>query len=433
MRKLLTATTALALVGGAAMAEMAHINISGDAELGVDYTSEPGAAKSKFSFEHEVGIDFSGSGTTDGGLSFGGKAGFDTGDTETNKGTVFISGAFGTVTFGDNDSADLVAGGIASIGVNDIGVDNVVEDLRGSTANQFRYDNSFGQISIAFSAGTKDGVEAKAATVKTPATDAVRSTLWTVTSVSGEGDDQVTTIRNFVNEPTPLQYNAVFGGMVVTIAADGSSITVDPDGEGDAGVSGNILGFTRQDEETILDGDGTEVTTAADIAGFEAYEAAYNLQEGGAVGGEDAAADTRTGETNNSKRAMPAVFNDDAVMGVSADTQYAFGMSFNASGVTVGLGYDSDQTVSLGMGFSAGDIGTNLLYVKQDDGDTGLGADVSYTMDASTLTLAYASSEGNDAMGLNLAHDLGGGASLVAGFGQVMDVNRANMGLKFSF
>ena len=151
MKRLLTVTTAIALVGGVALAE---ITVSGDAKFGIDYTSEPGANMSKHSFKHEMGVDFSGSGTTDGGLSFGGSAGFDTGDKETNTGSVFISGAFGTITIGDNDPADLLAGGIADVGLNGLGVDNVVEDIRGTTAAQFRYDQSVGAIALAISAGT---------------------------------------------------------------------------------------------------------------------------------------------------------------------------------------------------------------------------------------------------------------------------------------
>ena len=160
MKKLLIASTALSLAGGAAFAEMA-ITVSGDAEMGVDYASEPvadattGAVGSKHSFVHEVGIDFAASGTTDGGLTFGGSAGFDTGDATVNEGTVHVSGSFGKLTIGDNDSADLTAGGIADIGMNGIGVDDMVEGLRGTTANQLRYDNDFGQIKIAISAGTK--------------------------------------------------------------------------------------------------------------------------------------------------------------------------------------------------------------------------------------------------------------------------------------
>ena len=159
MKRLLTATTALALVGGASFAE---ITISGDAKLGLDYDSEPGANTSKHSFKHEMGVDFSGSGTTDGGLSFGGSAGFDTGAEKLNAGTVFVSGAFGTVTIGGNDAADLLAGGIADVGMNGVGVDDVAEDIRGTSAAQFRYDRSVGNIALAISAGTSDGAMGRA-------------------------------------------------------------------------------------------------------------------------------------------------------------------------------------------------------------------------------------------------------------------------------
>ena len=71
-----------------------------------------------------------------------------------------MSGSFGTLTIGDNDAADLTAGGIADIGMNGIGVDDMVEGLRGTTAGQLRYDNSFGQVSIAISAGTSAAVAA---------------------------------------------------------------------------------------------------------------------------------------------------------------------------------------------------------------------------------------------------------------------------------
>ena len=171
--------------------------------------------------------------------------------------------------------------------------------------------------------------------------------------------------------------------------------------------------------------------TGEALANFRKFEAAYDLGADRAIGGTDTNADTPRG-----LRTITAATS--AVPEVASDNQYSFGMSFAASGVTVGIGYDSEKTVSAGVGFSTGNIGTNMLYVKQDDDDTGAGVDVTYTIDASTLTLAYARSmpeggEATDAMGINLSHDLGGGASLVAGFGQVADVNRANAGISYSF
>ena len=140
MKKLLTATTALALVGGAAFA--AELSLSGDAELGIDYNSDPTGGMSKHMFVHEVGIDFTGSATTDGGLSFGASVGFDSKDTDVNEGSVSVSGAFGTVSIGDVGRASDLAGGIADVGLNGIGVDDIVEDMRETSAKQINYSNS---------------------------------------------------------------------------------------------------------------------------------------------------------------------------------------------------------------------------------------------------------------------------------------------------
>ena len=347
MKKLLTATTALALVGSAAVAE---ITISGSAELAMDYNSEPGPNMSKHSFNHDFNVSFAGSGTTDGGLSFGGSATIDNesgGGSSLSEGTVFVSGSFGKVTFGDNSSADKLSGGIADVGLNDVGVDDVAEDIYGTTDNQFRYDQSVGNITLAISAGT-----------------------------------------------------------------------------------------------------GTAAVGTANSAGVNA-----------SAGPPVVAATGTTAGTLEAKK-----------------NSYAMGMSFSASGATVGFGYDSNKTISAGFGYSTGQITANAFYAKgeksymhrgalgavggtglaadgmYDAGLTGIGVDLSYTMGASTLTLAYAKTDvdniqplwdlgddnsiggtGNNAdaaaptfgsasfkgMGVGFSHDLGGGAKLVAGFAQV--------------
>ncbi len=347
MRKLLTATTALALVGGAAFAE---IDISGSAEAVMDYNSEPGEGKSKHSFNHDFNVNFAGSGTTDGGLSFGASGGFDNesgGGESLGVGTVFVSGAFGKITFGDNDAADKLSGGIADVGLNDVGVDDVVEDIYGTTAAQIRYDHSLGNISLAISAGTD--------------------------------------------------------------------------------VANEIAGPTRFIDAVNAASDGSAPYVAGMVEGDQEFEVKSN--------------------------------------------SYAIGMSFNASGATVGIGYDSKKTISAGFGYSTGQISASAFYAKGDldymhlgadraiggddnnadmratAGKTGIGMDVSYTMGASTITLAYAKTDVSNiqpvwvntdgdvselatatasfgsasftGIGIGFSHDLGGGAKLVAGFGEV--------------
>ena len=505
MKKLLIASTALSLAGGAAFAEMA-ITVSGDAEMGVDYASEPAGGASKHSFVHEVGIDFTASGTTDGGLTFGGTAGFDTKDTDLNIGTVNVSGSFGTLTIGDNDAADLTAGGIADIGMNGIGVDDMVEGLRGTTAGQLRYDNSFGQVSIAISAGTS---EAKAA---------VPASQWMITDHAGvthvypwnyEKDmDGMVTLKgtpgigqyyivpnqeNRKNQsPNPDEilnerefigdFDMLFG-VIDRLGGDDEStsgktelgvVLIDLDGvtTGDKAKDDqvNIYGFKREKDGTIsapddhfaaLDNDNDNDTDREKVdptthknyvEAFERYEAHYDLGKDEAVGGMKVSADV-----DNSDSFNDTTLTTNAAPAVASDSEYAFGMSFNAGGVTIGVGYDSKKTVSMGAGFTTGEITTNLLYVKTDedfsnaDGTikgemTGMGVDMAYAMGASTVTLSYGrrkpeTGEAMDAVGMGVTHDLGGGATMNAGFGKVdkkvgtmiVSENKASVGLMFAF
>ena len=426
MKKLLIASTALSLAGGAAFAEMA-ITVSGDAKMGVDYASEPvadpvtGAVKSKHSFVHEIGIDFGASGTTDGGLTFGASAGFDVSDKAINTGTVNVSGSFGTLTIGGNDAADLTAGGTADVGLNDIGVDGMAEGLRGTTAAQLRYDNSFGQIKIAISAGTKAG---KAAVAAVPASQ------WMITDHEGHTRVYPVSYTRDMDGNVELMGMPLFGpgtpatdddadtgvsnngvatgdGVYVPTAFDmafrvirrvdstadtpdaaDQVVLVDHDGDGsptDVAATTttpgrtapvNIYGMSLGADGKIYEQDGGDAgddpdlvvendANAARIAAFRIYMKGHELGGDKMVGGVG-----KTGDKDNADKAKEGVVTDNevaAVPAVASDTEYAFGMSFNAGGVTIGVGYDSNKTVSMGAGFSAGEITTKLLFVKTED------------------------------------------------------------------
>ncbi len=505
MKKLLIASTALSLAGGAAFAEMA-ITVSGDAEMGVDYASEPAGGASKHSFVHEVGIDFTASGTTDGGLTFGGSAGFDTKDTDLNTGTVNVSGSFGTLTIGDNDAADLTAGGIADIGMNGIGVDDMVEGLRGTTAGQLRYDNSFGQVSIAISAGTSAAVAAVPAS-QWMITDHEMNVHVYPASYSKDMDGMVTLKnrpwigeRGFITSTGSTnverflyrQFDSLFG-VIDRLEGDDSTtsditelgiVRIDLDGvtTGDKATEDqvNIYGYgrnkdgkitrlpTTEEIATSTSDDAipdltptsrvlaTEKDNADEIDAFMRYEKHYDLGGDDMVGGaNDPDSDKAEDQKADSFNATTLTTN--AAPAVASDSEYAFGMSFNAGGVTIGVGYDSKKTVSMGAGFTTGEITTNLLYVKTDeefsnaDGTikgemTGMGVDMAYAMGASTVTLSYGrrkpeTGEAMDAVGMGVTHDLGGGATMNAGFGKVdkkvgtkiVSENKASVGLMFTF
>lgn len=105
MKRVFLATTALVVSGGMAAADVA---VTGSAELGVS-----GKKGADAKLHKDIDVNFSLSGATDAGLSFGASIDLDEAAAENddgmstydNNGHVFISGAFGTLTLGDTDGA----------------------------------------------------------------------------------------------------------------------------------------------------------------------------------------------------------------------------------------------------------------------------------------------------------------------------------------
>ncbi len=133
MKKLLLVTTMLV---GAGTYAAADVSISGDGRMGV--VSDDGTT----TFSSRMRVKFSGSGTTDGGLSFGGSfraadvvgtADLATGAVSkpTNSGTsgsVYLSGAFGKITMGDTGNAvDSLVSNVSAVGYGASALDGAQE------------------------------------------------------------------------------------------------------------------------------------------------------------------------------------------------------------------------------------------------------------------------------------------------------------------
>jgi outer membrane protein OmpU len=148
MKKILLATTLLAASVGYASAEVA---VSGSARMGIvnDGTDTQ--------FTSRVRIGFAGSGTTDGGLTFGASVRADQsgqGGTANGDSTVNISGAFGTLTMGDvaGGAADNLVGQVSGVGFTGNGDNNEIGFL-GGTATAARYNYTAGSLSLAIGVG----------------------------------------------------------------------------------------------------------------------------------------------------------------------------------------------------------------------------------------------------------------------------------------
>ncbi len=176
MKNILIATTALVATAGIAHAEVA---VSGSAAAGLKYNSETTEKAWLFS---KVNIAFDASGETDGGLQFG----FNTNHIVENNGsvgnddtTVYMSGAFGKLSFGAVAEADEQAG-LSDIGWDGLDVDDVAEtvvgdelsDLTGvSLGHNVNYTYATGPVSFSLStrldtSGAGDNTDSAAIGVK---------------------------------------------------------------------------------------------------------------------------------------------------------------------------------------------------------------------------------------------------------------------------
>jgi outer membrane protein OmpU len=134
------------LIGTAGFAA-AEVSVSGNARMGI--VDDGGANGAVFSSRARVA--FSMSGETDGGLSFGASlradnAGAAAGGTA---GSVSISGAFGSISMGDNDSAAQAGvGQVAGVGYTGNGDLNEIAYLGAGTAPNVLYTYSAGALTV---------------------------------------------------------------------------------------------------------------------------------------------------------------------------------------------------------------------------------------------------------------------------------------------
>lgn len=184
MKKILLASSALVLVGGAAFAE---VTLSGSAEMGIfggstefDGNSLPGSVVATSDddpqFFTDMDVDFNLSGETDGGIVFGANIDLDDAtDGNNNLGNpdrdgdfaIFVSGDFGTFTMGDTDGAfdwamtDTNFGMAGTLNDNEehLGFQGM-DILDGFYDGQIaRYDYSFGDFAFGVSAEIDDDAD----------------------------------------------------------------------------------------------------------------------------------------------------------------------------------------------------------------------------------------------------------------------------------
>ena len=163
MKKVLFASTALVLTAGVASAE---ITLSGSANMGIksnalswNLSTGVYGTSGETTVHNEIDIDVKGSGETDSGLTFGASVDLDTDSNNSANSTnavkdpeVFIAYNGLKLTVGDVGEAQAV-GGIADVGYDGIGIDDLVDDIVDTFgSDDVRVDYAFGDFAVAVSA-----------------------------------------------------------------------------------------------------------------------------------------------------------------------------------------------------------------------------------------------------------------------------------------
>ncbi len=151
MKKVLLATTALALSAGVAYAE---VSLSGSARMGMNY--DESRASDKIQLEYRTRIVLTGSGETDSGLSYSAaiRMNDQTGTISHTSFGVTVSGAFGSLTVGSDSSAsEYAVGDIAGVGYAYVGGE-ATAFLTTSTGARVLYSYTAGDFTAYASAGS---------------------------------------------------------------------------------------------------------------------------------------------------------------------------------------------------------------------------------------------------------------------------------------
>ncbi|MCY4258983.1 MAG: porin [Rhodobacteraceae bacterium] len=456
------------MAGGAtAMDGGGGLSLSGSAGLGLTFTGKAENAagattsESKIEFNEFAKVTFTGEGVTDGGLTFGMKVRVRSdSDNEVDDGEVYIGGEGWKVTVGDNDRASDLAFSLGDVGFDgNVGVDNVAEGLADNGAGQARVDVTLGMATIGFSVGQEDiaAVEGRAAVPAISARAAVAPTYQGTNTIlfdNGQtGTDRRTTTFTF---NTDVPYQTVSATAFVPFVPGTSEGA--PSGTELLGVAqrqfyivGNTVYHVVDAADSWTDpagDDPAERADATDANGADVVVGTVNDLNGDTdglgitMGGLSESEITLKSAGSPARAAAPAV---DAVMARAADqeTHWALGGKVDLGVATIGFGYDSDKAIQASVGGDFGQFGGSVYYAQQkDDTDTkhtSLGAQVDVSAgEATKITAVFARHEGDgmadmDGFGLGVKHDLGGGATVEAGFGKVEDVNKAGVGVVMSF
>ena len=206
-------------------------------------------------------------------------------------------------------------------------------------------------------------------------------------------------------------------------------------------LSGNFGTLTMGDTDNAFDWGMAEVPTGSgSINDSETWHNGFYGNDG-LANGQVLRYDHSIGGLGFAVSAQLGAPGDDDIIGL--------GLRYSVADLNIGLGYETQDAVDImgvSLGYNMGNISLGANYsVQQETGVldiTHIGLGASYSMDAITIGINWGEFEQGTASesgwGLSAGYDLGGGASILFGYGNSSetgqpDVDSWSIGLSMSF
>ena len=372
MRKLSLLAAAAMVAGGSAFAmDGGGVSISGEANFGVKFKENDGGANApnELQFHHEFDIKFAASGTTDGGIGFGGSVSIDNTESVTGAGkgakaateTTFLSPTVQT----DSTAAILTP---TSAVLFTASTANTKYNVR---LNKDGKIIGIGEVNGAATNGG-DGEGVNEFTVNLPGSGATNNPD-SVVIVVIDGKPEVVRLRTddanwyYVAEKAADNgVPAITAGLYKIGAGKGpmtaaTAATFDPDAKQKVDNHGEVYISMDMHKLTI----GSDLDAADKLAGGltdPGFDGIGIDDEAERVWGGSAADVRYDGDFGVASVAIS--YGDKA-----GDAEWAAGFKFSVDPVTFGAGFDSNGVMSIGMGFTQGQIAMNALYSTDSDHD----------------------------------------------------------------
>ncbi len=411
MRKLSLLAAAAMVAGGSAFAmDGGGVSISGEANFGVKFKENDGGANApnELQFHHEFDIKFAASGTTDGGIGFGGSVSID------NTESVSLATKPGTAATVDRSASVII---VAAGTVDDATQGENVAILAGA-GDHYVTLNAEGHITTANTTEAEGHRIFHLEDLEAGDLIIVGSDGVPIAIRPGVGDDDDNWILHMNDGASTTAaagaatlYQVGPSDIRDLTAATPASVALGPNDSHKIDNHGEVYISMDMHKLTI----GTDLDRADQLAG--------GLADPGFDGiGIDDVAEAVWGKTARDVRydgdfgvAKVAITYGDN----KGDAEWAAGFSFNVEPVTFGAGFDSNGVMSVGMGFSQGQIAMNALYstdsdwheddnemVEAADGD-GPKAPINYNLKSNMPDLK------NQAMGVDMTYQMSEATSLV--------------------